>query len=76
MTERSGAPAPDLEADKLQYYLERSSVDLAQLGRSGYGGDAYRQLAVYVGNGIVIGVSAGQIGACGKVTLPTTVILW
>ncbi len=30
VTERSGAPAPDLEADKLQYYLERSSVDLAQ----------------------------------------------
>lgn len=30
VTERSGAPEPDLEADKLQYYLERSSVDLAQ----------------------------------------------
>lgn len=30
VTERSGEAAPDLEADKLQYYLERSSVDLAQ----------------------------------------------
>lgn len=30
VTDRSGAPEPDLEADKLQYYLERSSVDLAQ----------------------------------------------
>ncbi len=30
VTDRSGAPEADLEADKLQYYLERSSVDIAQ----------------------------------------------
>lgn len=30
VTERSGDPVPDREADKLEYYLERSSVDLAQ----------------------------------------------
>lgn len=30
VTARSGEPVPDFEADKLQYYLERSSVDLAQ----------------------------------------------
>lgn len=30
ITERSGEAVPDFEADKLQYYLERSSVDLGQ----------------------------------------------
>lgn len=30
VTERSGDPVPDRDADKLEYYLERSSVDLAQ----------------------------------------------
>ena len=30
VTERSGDPEPDFTADKMEYYLERSSVDLAQ----------------------------------------------